>query len=223
MSIKYSLYDLYTFLIPGIIYFYTINESLALFNLPNFELSKLSNLAYLILWILATYLLGHAFFAIGFKYLYRGRSDRIPQEALESFKSWNPKFNIEFDVDDEPQLYAILKMRDIPSVAFEPIQRARVNHQMFLNSFQGLLLLGILQVAQFISKGFMIYHLVIGIMVLILSWIFYSYSWGWHKFYYYALYRSALVYGNSLEKVLINDQLKWNVSDIQDVFIKKKG
>ena len=67
MSIKYSLYDLYTFLIPGVIYFYTINEFMALFNLPNINLTILTNPAHIILSLVAAYILGHAFFALGFK------------------------------------------------------------------------------------------------------------------------------------------------------------
>ena len=118
MSIKYSLYDLYTFLIPGIIYLYTINEFLALFNLPYFELTKLTNLAYIILSLVAAYILGHAFYALRYLVWMRQRKDNIPQEALELFKSWYPEINIEFNVDDGGELlYSIIKMRD-PGMVF---------------------------------------------------------------------------------------------------------
>ena len=61
MSVSLSLYDVFSNIVPGLLYLFTINELLRVFNKSQVDLLQASTSGQIIFLILAAFMLGHLF------------------------------------------------------------------------------------------------------------------------------------------------------------------
>jgi hypothetical protein len=59
-----------------------------------------------------------------------------------------------------------------------------------------------------------VFRFLLGIFIVVLAWVLNIWSYDWWKYHFECLINTALAYGNSLEKVLINDRPKWDKKDL---------
>ena len=146
MNLTLSLLDLFTYLMPGAIFLYTIIEFLALFRILDFDYSNLISSPFVIISILLSYILGHVLSALNFlvwepisiKFPWNNKD--IEQEALEKFKGDYPSIPVEYVTNDTSLLYALLRERPSPDFSRERIFRQFVYMYMTNNLYFAIFL-----------------------------------------------------------------------------------
>jgi hypothetical protein len=113
MSISLSLYDVFSNIVPGLIYLFAINELLRAFGKSQVDLLQASTSGQTLLIILIAFILGHLFTTFTYEGWYRllikPHEDKF---ALEKTSSRFPELEINFRPSHTELLLSIIQLRD---------------------------------------------------------------------------------------------------------------
>ena len=200
MSFTLGVYELFAYIVPGILYLYVVNEFLKLFTLSYIEFKNFDNIAATVLFILFSYILGQLFDFIADKW----RRWRQPKEgnldSIERLKRHHPKSNVNFLPQDSAFLLSLIR-RDYPDVA-TTADRSKALSKMLQNISLGLLFYTLFQLASFVLTGFSIGHLLIALLALIFGLLAKRRSQRYNRWYYDHIYETALTYGSDTDKII---------------------
>jgi len=206
MPITLSFYDVFSNTVPGLIFLFAVNEFLKITNLryvdiesANFDLTQ--NIAILFCAFLAGNILNTFTYRGWFRVFIR-RS--INQMALERIKHRYPKLKILFRHTDDEILFTTLQYND--KGLADRFETHRANAIMMRNVSFSLSLLGVLQLVQAFSASVDMFYLMLGVLCFILSGIALIQSARYYEWFYSAVFKASLIFGNSLDAVLRNTQ-----------------
>ncbi len=196
MSIRLGLYDFFAYTIPGGLYL------LALVQLGNIlgwvsidfqtinSLSVLSIVLAVVLFAIA-YITGHIFepFAKRWRRLFF-KSGGLQKRVFDGVKAKYPDTEIKFRLGDWTLLLAYLRLENA-EVAAE-IARPNVTSIMLRNVSLGLILLAVLQIVEFIHTGFLVWHLVLSVALVIASIVAGRESVKFQRWFYSGIYEAII-------------------------------
>ena len=209
MSITLGIYDFYSYIIPGLLYLYAINEFLRainwkFINLASWlQLGQTPNLILLIAWLIIAFIVGHIFNPLAkdlFDFVFRLRHRRGDSEtSLMSIKDRYPDLKIQFGPKDWSTLFVLIRVRDLELSKF--IDKFNADAIMLRNIAFGLVLLLITYFIEFFMTGAWIF-LISAILALIFCSLAVSRSDDFRTRFFKHIYRASLEYGVSLKEVV---------------------
>ncbi len=217
MSITIGIYDLFSYLIPGMLYLYLVNEILRLFGWKFVDIAKLIQggdaaigLLAVILIGLGAYITGHIFESLRSvlldNWLYHGAPDRALAKIRRRLSHSNIEVGFHFD---EWSIYQEgLKARNDNSVGDS--ERYKADALMMRNFSFGLLLYGLIQLLYFIGQTNNWYHLPLFIIGVAVSYLTFKRAKRFDEWYYRTIYSQALIYGSNLKEFLENPTPAWH-------------
>lgn len=206
MSITLGIYDLFSYLTPGILYLYAINEVLKLFSLSLNDLlpavsngSTAQDIMFAVLGLVAAFVTGHIFDMLArwfvFRLIYR---DKTSQTVLDVLKVRDAGANIQFEAKDWHLLLVLLRQRNL-EVA-QSFDKHEADSIMFRNiSLIALLMAFIVAARAVLGNPFQWILFVVGLVVCIMAA---SRSRTLHTWFFEGIYLAALEYGTSVDEVL---------------------
>jgi len=206
MSITIGIYDLFSYLIPGILYLYVANQFLGLFNKGLFDVLPKTSSGYsipdlilVVLGFVAAFIVGHIFDLIArwfvFRLIYR---DKTSQTVLVNIKKRDADANIQFEAKDWHLLLVLLRQRNL-QVA-QSFDKHEADSIMFRNISLIALLLGLISIARAILENPMFWILaVLGLIVCIMTA---RRSYTFHTWFFEGVFLAALEYGNTVDTVI---------------------
>lgn len=206
MSITLGMYDLFSYLIPGILYLYVINQLLGLFKADLFAVlpktpnsAPLPDLILVTLGIVAAFVAGHIFDLVArvfvFRLIYRKKTS---ETILTNIKQRDTDAKIQFKADDWHVLLVLLRQRNL-QVA-QSFDKHEADSIMFRNISLIALLLGLISIARAILENPMFWILaVLGLIVCIMTA---RRSYTFHTWFFEGIFLAALEYGNTMDKVI---------------------
>jgi hypothetical protein len=201
MSISLGLYDLFANAVPGLLYLYVLNEFGRLLGFPGLDFSKIENTAQVLGVVLVSFLLGHVFNAITYRFWFKLWVRRDSRAlALKKMQIRYPEKQFDFDKDDADLLIAFIQHHDLK--ISEKIETARVSAIMMRNVSFGFFLLGLLSGARLLIEGVTPPSLAVLIGSLIFSGFALYRAADYDKWFYRDIFKEALVYGNNYQEVL---------------------
>lgn len=218
MSIAIGLYDLFSYLIPGVLYLLLINDFLRSTGWRYIELANLHisgdsapGIFAVVAIGLGAYVTGHIFEAFRSvlldNWLYHGAPDRAMTKIRRRLSHSNIEVNFHFD--DWSIYQEGLKVRNGNLVGDS--ERYKADALMMRNfSFAGFLY-GLLQVVQFSQRIDHWYHLVLFVLGIVVGFLAYRRARRFDEWYYRTIYTQALVYGSNLKEFLENSTPMWKV------------
>lgn len=202
MSFTVGLYDLFSYMIPGILYLYVINETFRLTKLSYIDINQLNNdhLPQIILLAAIAFVVGHLFDYIAHRtwvpfFMKWNKSE----EALRQFKALHPEINCQFKSNQYHLLLGALRIRN-PQTA-ETISHLNAISIMFRNISFGLLLLAIQQSTLLVLGQFSFQLFLLDILYLTSSIIAIQRSKLYSFWYFLAIFDTTVYYGNSIEQI----------------------
>ena len=196
MSISLSFYDVFSNIVPGLIYLFTINELLRTFNKAQVDLLQASTSGQVLFIVLIAFVLGHLFTTFTFEGWYklfiRQYEDKL---AIEKILSQYPELKINFKPTDTDLLFAIIRSRD--NIIAERIEGFRANAIMMRNISFGLFLIGLLELSKFFINNYVVDFLGIAILAFIFSGIALRGAFRFYKWFYKDIFRISAIYGST--------------------------
>jgi hypothetical protein len=207
MSISLSLYDVFSNIVPGLIYLFTINELLRTFHKAHIDLLQASTSGQILFIILAAFVLGHLFttFTFGgwYKLFVKQYEDKL---AIEKISSQYPELKINFKPTDTDLLFTVIRSRD--HIIAERIEGFRANAIMMRNISFGLFLIGLVELSKFFINNYVVDFLGIAILSFIFSGIALRGAFRFYKWFYRDIIRISAVYGSTYLEVVKKFQIE---------------
>lgn len=204
MSITIGIYDFFSYTVPGTVYLLVAYSALNLVRPTNVDLSKFSDAAIwgsLILLVFFSFLMGHIFDSIShrawYRLFYRGGSQERAYDQFTKIVGVKVFFN--------PHQWSILlaAIRHNNAQLAEAIDRNKATSIMLRNISFALFLLGVVFVIHaFISISSWCVFASLSLIIFIGSAISLRRSDNFNMGFYHMIYIQALMYGDSMEKVL---------------------
>jgi hypothetical protein len=209
MNFSIGLYDLFSYLLPGVLNLYILNEFLILFNWASIDINKLANAIYIAIALIVAYIIGQLTSALAqiVWYGHYKRYSGIQERALRKLQGRCEGVVIHYRPKEWAVLLEILRRRDKSST--DVAERFKVDSMMMRNLNVSLLFFALLQVGVMIKGGIAVQPIVQAALLIALALL--AYTWGkrYDEWYYRAIYTQALSYGPGLKEFLANDQPKW--------------
>lgn len=200
MSITLGVYDLFSYIVPGILYIYILNEFLTLFGFSHLELQNFDSIPILILIAIVSYILGQMMDLVADKWRRWHQNKEGTVDAIERLKKDHPESKINFLPQDAPFLFSLIR-RDSPEFA-STIERNKALSKMLQNISLGLLLYTFFQLASFAYNNFSIIHFLIAILGFISALLAKRKSQLYNRWFYSHIYEIALAYGNDINHII---------------------
>lgn len=216
MSITLGIYDLFSYLIPGILYLYVINEFIRLMKWPFIDVSAIlqngpsapGTVAVMLL-LIAAYFAGNLFEIIRSilldKWLYFGAPDRALTKIRRRLAHSN--IQVEFNFDDWSIFQEGLLVRNDDKLG--DAERNKANALMMRNFSFGACLYAVVQLINFIQQSNDASHLVLLALGVIVGGLCYQRAKRFDEWHYRTIYSQALMYGPSLKAFLENSTPAW--------------
>lgn len=221
MSITLGIYDVFSYAIPGILYLFTFNEGLRLLRLPSVDVSRLDNVAFLILLALLSYLVGHLLDYISHRIWYRrfypGQS---PERAHSRFEDYSG-MRLDFKPRQWPLLLSAIRQNNM-EVA-NTIDKNKATSIMLRNVSFALFLLTIVLGISALTSGFSFFFLLGTIASLIGCIVSLRRGDEFNQWFYQLIYEQSLMYGTSLDEVLENSRCKIRKDEEPTITPGKRG
>jgi hypothetical protein len=215
MSISLGLYDLFANAVPGLLYLYVLNEFGRLFGFPGIDFSKIENTAQVLGIVFLSFILGHVFNAVTYRFWFKVWVRRNNGEfALKRLQTRYPDKHIDFEKRDAELLIALIQHQDIK--ISEKIETSRVNAIMMRNISFGFFLHGLLYCVKMLVGGFTMISLVMIVGSVILSGFALFRGADYDQWFFRDVFREALVYGNNYQEVLNAFRAKNGVQKADD-------
>lgn len=201
MSISLSIYDVFSFTIPGFLYLYTFDILLRTLGYPNLRVASIDFAIYWLPIVLLAYLTGQLmdFFSNRFwaQFWYRASGVKRAYEGLLAIK---PDDKIQFHPREWSLLLSVIRRQD-PSTA-EFIDRDMAISVMMRNVSFGLILFGLLNFYMAFPVTFSPVHLLGGIGLGVLSFISLRKADYYNTMFYSLIFLHAIQYGTNLDQIL---------------------
>lgn len=219
MSITLGIYDLFSYLIPGMLYLYVINEFLRLMKWSFIDLPAIlqggasapGTVAVMLL-LVAAYFIGNLFEAIRSilldKWLYFGAPNRALSKIRRRLAHSN--LQVEFNPDDWSLFQEGLLVRNDDKLG--DAERNKANALMMRNFSFGAFLYAIVQVINLFQSPAEIFHLGLIALGIVVGLLCYQRARRFDEWHYRTIYSQALMYGPSLNAFLENDTPAWGTT-----------
>jgi len=218
MSIALGMYDIFSYLIPGFLYLYVVNEFLKLIGWEFIDITQYNQgiaatpgITTVAVLIISVYLLGHVFEALRSLLLDKRFYHGAPERALEQIKSRLAYSNIKVNFHgSEWRFYQeILRVRN-PQAILES-ERLKSIAFMMKNISACAFLYGVLQLIHFIKHATSPQYLYICLLAVALTLITYKRARLFDEITYRIVYDQALAYGSDLQEFLNNSTPSWKI------------
>lgn len=217
MSITLGIYDLFSYLIPGMLYLYVLNELLRLMKWSFIDHSAIlqsgssaPGTIVVMFLLVAAYFVGNLFEIIRSilldKWLYFGAPDRALTKIRRRLAHSN--IQVEFNYDDWSIFQEGLLVRNDDKLG--DAERNKANALMMRNFSFGAFLYAVVQLISFIQAPGNIYHLALIVLGVAVGLLCYQRARRFDEWHYRTIYSQALMYGPSLKAFLENSTPAWN-------------
>jgi hypothetical protein len=207
MSIPFSVFDFFSYTIPGILYIFTINYLLRILKYPSVNISRFSNeIGYALLGIILAYAIGHLMQTFAWKWYLVFNKDTALREAFNRLKPNFVRAKLNINIEDRQIVVSFLKHNNLKLA--EHIDRLSAICVMLHNLSLGLFLFALVQIVQIIIKGFSVLPIVISIAGLILSYTSIKRSKLYNVWYWDNVFEQALHYRKDITAMINPTALK---------------
>ena len=197
MSITFGVYDFFSYTVPGFLYIWTINQLLAIFNLPHFSVENISlDIGFALVGIVASYVAGGLVDALAYKWYLLFYKQRTEQEALDNIKKNYPELGIDFELKDRRLLFSFIKHNDLQLA--KNIGKFKALSIMFHNISFGLFLFALVQAIKLLTDEASVSGVAFILVALVFSRISIKRSALFNFWYWSGNFEQALHYGNSI-------------------------
>lgn len=220
MSITLGIYDLFSYLIPGVLYLYVINETLRLFKVdPTSLMPPMPEGVLYILGLVLAFVTGHIFDLVArwlvFRLIFR---DKTSQTVLETIQRRDVDANLQFVAKDWHLLLVLLRQRNF-EVA-QSFDKHEADSIMFRNiSLIGLAMALILGYRALTENPWLWIAAAIAALVFVMAA---RRSRTLHTWFFEGIFLAALEYGNSVGKVIENQE-KQDLEHLVRISLSRKN
>ncbi len=201
MSVSLSLYDVFSNIVPGLIYLFAIQELIKMFGKSNVDILQMSTSGQVLFIILIAFVLGHLFTTFTYEWWYRVFVKIYEDKsALEKVKFRFPDLKLKFQPMDSELLLSVIQSHN-KNMA-EKIEGFRANAIMMRNISFGLFLIGLIELTNFFLNNFAIGYLVIVIACFVSSGIALRGATRFYDWFYRDIFRVSSIYGSSYLEVI---------------------
>jgi glycosyltransferase involved in cell wall biosynthesis len=201
MSVSLSLYDVFSNIVPGLIYLFAINEFLRTFGKSDMDLLQASTSGQTLFIVFAAFVLGQLFTTFTYERWYRlFIKEHEDKTALEKTVSRFPELNINFRPVDSELLLSVIQSRD--KDAAERIEGYRANAIMMRNISFGLFLIGLVELTRFFINQYAIGFLGIAVAAVLFSRIALGGAARFYGWFYRDIFRLSSLYGSTYVEVV---------------------
>ena len=207
MSIVISIYDIFAFTIPGLLYLFVINEWLRTFNYSKMDLFQLNLVVQWVAIMLLAYLVGQVLDFVGLR-LWVRLWYRQPDEerAYKKFQTIRPDEKTNFNPSQWSILFALIQRED--HVTAERIDRNIAIRILLRNVSFGLLLYSFLQIYLSFQNTFSLPNFLCAFFLLAFSVASLRKSDYYNILLYTSIFQHAALYGRNMQEVMINVRSK---------------
>ena len=209
MPFTLGFYDLFSYLIPGMLYLYVINEVMRLLNVdlsavfPGLAFSSLPDYVVFAFLLGIAYLAGHIFDNIArwfvFSLIYRGRKSLV---VLNEIKKRDTSVNVQFEASDWHLLLIILRQRNLPVA--HTFDKYEADSIMFRNISLIALWMGFIMAARAMLENPMLWFAAAAAFGV--CFLATRRSYKFHGWFFEGVFLAALAYGKTVNEVLEYDQ-----------------
>ncbi len=210
MSVNLGFYDFFSYIIPGLLYLYVINDLLRVLGAKFIDIEswlragQAPDLVVFLPILLAAYVIGYVFDAIAlrffFRFLYRlFEKESATTKSLNVIKDRYPELQINFKPKDWEVLFVIIRQRNGETA--QNIDRFQANSIMLRNISLGLLLAALLNVAVCLSSKSWS-SLAVAVGELLVCGVSISESFKFRTWFFTNIFAASLQYGLSVEEVI---------------------
>ena len=222
MSITLGIYDLFAYLIPGLLYLFIFNEFLRVIGLKFIDTSiwmaggQSPNANVIIPALLFSYVVGHVIDHVAQWFFFRvinlfriRKFQHVAASSLQTVIERCPDIKIGFEASDWDVLFTILQQRNPEATRI--IDKFQADTIMLRNISFGLFLMAALQ---FVTFGLSLewLYLFISLGLFTLSAISFNRSARFREWFFIAIFKASLEYGTTLKDVI---EYKRNEKQIQ--------
>lgn len=212
MSISLGIYDLFAYLIPGLLYLFVYNEFSKVVGWNFFDTSlwlqggqsPSTNLIIPIL--LFSYLVGHVMESVAHSFFFNSiyflrirRFQKVSSSVLQTLTNKYPSLKIKFSPEDWDVLFSLLRKRNIETA--HVIDKFQADTIMLRNIGFGLFLLFLIQLVNFILSSELPFVFA-SLGSLLLSIVSFNRSAHFREWFFIEIFKSSLGYGKSLKEVI---------------------
>lgn len=211
MTVTLGLYDLFSYMTPGLLVIYIVNESLKYLKWGYIDVQQLS-IAQLIVLAAIAYLVGHLFSALGHFVWFKRKYPFIAQRALEKLKKGFPNLEINYHPKEWIILLEVLQRRN--SEAIGKIENFKAISVMMRSTTVGMILLVIYEAVISIFR-FSVQNILFALVLFVAANL--AYRWGQRhdEWYYRSIFGQAISYGNDLQSFLHNEKPFWKNNSLE--------
>ena len=210
MSIDLGIYDLFSFIVPGLLYLYAFDELSRSIGWRYVDVNswivsgQMPNLIFLFPILVAAYIVGHLFDSVSQKFfnLFSYFDDNLEKNDYwykHAIKDRYPKLNIQFVPKDRTVLFTLIRQRNIEMA--KVLDGFSANSIMLRNIAFGLVLLSVVNFI-FLFKTKVLDYLVAALIILVLSFLAILRSKKYKEWFNKDIFRASLEYGVSVEDVV---------------------
>jgi hypothetical protein len=201
MSVSLSLYDVFSNIVPGLIYLFAINELLRAFGKSQVDLLQASTSGQILFITLIAFVLGQLFTPFTYEWWYRLFVKRYEDTfALEKTISRFPELKINFRPTDTELLLSVIQSRD--KVVAERIEGYRANAIMMRNISFGLFLMGLVELTRFFISQYVLSFLGIALLCFLFSRVAIRGASRFYEWFYRDIFRLSSIYGSTYVEVI---------------------
>jgi uncharacterized membrane protein YedE/YeeE len=201
MSVSLSLYDVFSNIVPGLIYLFAIQELTKVFGRSDVDMLQMSTSGQILFIILIAFVLGHLFTTFTYEWWYRlFVKAAVDKSALEKVKSRFPELKLEFRPMDSELLFSVIQShnRDLA----EKIEGFRANAIMMRNISFGLFLIGLIELTNFFLNRFAVGYFVLAILCFVFSRLALRGATRFYDWFYRDIFRISSIYGSSYLEIV---------------------
>ncbi len=219
MSITLGIYDLFSYLIPGLLYLYIGNEVLRIFGQKYIDISVLAqggqssiNLITGTLILVLAYVLGNIIEIVRGYLFDNWLYSNVPDQALTKIRRRMSRagMTVEFNHSEWSIYQEVLRVRN---GEIGETDRHKAEALMMRNLSFGSLLYAALQLMEFILQTNSYYHILLGLLAIGVSILTWRRARRFDEWNYRSIYSQALAYGSNLKDFLENSTPAWSVKE----------
>jgi hypothetical protein len=212
MSITLGIYDLFSYLTPGILYLFVINQFFfvlgrkAIDVMSWFQPGQSIGFTVVIPILVGAFIIGYLFDILsyrffGFFYRFRKRP-KLSEQSLFSIKQRYPDMKIKFNANDWSTLFVFVRLRNLE--LSQLIDKFNADSIMFRNFSFGFFLLSVVCVIDFFKTGNWAF-LISAVLAFFFFLIAHTRSNGLRIRFFKQIFRASLAYGKSISEVVEYD------------------
>lgn len=201
MSIPFSVFDFFSYTIPGMLYIFTINYLLGILKYPSVDISRLNNeIGYALLGIVLAYAVGHLMETFAYRWYWLFNKDKALHEAFSRLKPNFARAKLDISVEDRRIVLSFLKHNDLELTVY--IEKFSAICMMLHNLSLGLFLFALAQIIQIIINGFSAFPIVSSIGGLIFSYVAVKRSKLYNFWYWDGIFEQGLHYRKDIPELI---------------------